>query len=70
MGEGKEMEEGSRKSISIKDLERTLKEIIFEKDLRPYRNLCNGLYELPGNIITNKKGLKVYLKEFKRKITV
>lgn len=62
MGEGKEMEKGSRKSISIKDLERTLKEIIFEEDLKPYRKLGNGLYELPGNIIANKKGLNEYLK--------
>jgi len=70
MGEGKEMEERGRKSISIKDIERVIKKIIFEEDLKPYRNLGNGLYELPGCIITNKKGLKEYLKEFKRRITV
>jgi chaperonin cofactor prefoldin len=70
MGAGKEIEEGCRKSISIKDIERTLKEITSEEDLKPYRNLGNGLYELSGCIITNKKGLKEYLKEFKRRITV
>lgn len=67
MGEGKEMEEGCRKSISLKDIERTLKEIIFEEDLKPYRKLGNGLYELPGNIITNKRGLKKFLEELKYK---
>ena len=64
------MERECRESISLKDVERVFKEIIFEEDLKPYRNLGNGLYELPGNIITNKNGLKEYLKGFKRRITV
>lgn len=60
------MGEGIRKVLTLKDVERTIKEIIFEEDLKPYRNLGNGLYELPGNIITNKKGLKEYLKGIKQ----
>lgn len=67
MGKGNEMERGCRKSISLKDVERVFKEIIFEEDLKPYRNLGNGLYELPGNIITNKRGLKKFLEELKHK---
>ena len=31
------------------------------EELRPYKDLGNGLYELPGNIICNKKGLNKYL---------
>ncbi len=66
MGKGNEMEEGCRKSISLKDVESAFREIISEGDLRPYKDLGNGLYELPGNIITNKRGLKQYLKELKQ----
>lgn len=32
-----------------------------EEDLQPYKDLGNGLYELPGNVICNKKGLDEYL---------
>lgn len=61
MGERKAMERGERTQISIEDLERTIKEIIFEEDLKPYRTFGNNLYELPINIITNKKGLDKFL---------
>lgn len=67
MGKGNEMERECRKRISLKDVERVFKEIIFEENLKPYRNLGNGLYELPGNTITNKKGLKEYLKRIHEK---
>jgi hypothetical protein len=67
MGERKEMERECRKSISLKDVESAFREIIFEEDLRPYKDLGNGLYELPGNIITNKRGLKQYLKRIHEK---
>lgn len=67
MGKGNEMERRCGESISLKDVERVFKEIIFEEDLKPYRNLDNGLYELPGNIITNKRGLKQYLKRIHEK---
>lgn len=70
MGKGNEMERGCRKSISLKDVKRVFKEIIFEEDLKPYRDLGNGLYELPGNTITNKNGLKEYLKGIKTTIIV
>lgn len=46
---------------TLKSIRRTIKDIIFEKDLQPYKDLGNGLYELPGNIITNEKGLNEYL---------
>ena len=50
------MEGKGRTSISIKDIEKCIKEILFEKDILPlYTPMSNGLYELPGNIITNKK---------------
>ena len=66
MGKGNEMEGGCRKSISLKDVESALREIIFEEGLRPYKDLGNGLYKLPGNTITNKNGLKEYLKKLKQ----
>lgn len=28
---------------------------------KPYKKLGGGLYELPGNVICNKKGLDKYL---------
>ena len=68
MGKGNEMERECRKRISLKDVERVFKEIIVGENLKPYRNLGNGLYKLPRNIITNMKGLKEYLKGIKTTI--
>ena len=70
MGERNEMEGGCRKSISLKDVESAFRKIISEEDLSPYKDLGNGLYELPGNTITNKNGLKEYLKGIKATIIV
>ncbi len=42
---------------------RIILESMISEDLLPYKNLGNGLYELPGNIICNKKGLNKYLNE-------
>ena len=33
-----------------------------EEDLKPYMDLGNGLYELPGYVIIDKVRLKEYLK--------
>ena len=66
MGKGKAMEKEGRTVLTFKDIERTLKTIISMEDLRPYKYLGNGLYELPGCIICNKKGLEEYLKELKK----
>ena len=48
--------------ISIETIIKTLKDISSEEELRLYKDLGNGLYELPGCIICNKKGLDEYLK--------
>jgi hypothetical protein len=67
MGEGKKVEEGGGRSISLKDIEEAIKKIVpSEEDLRPYKILDKGLYQLPGNIITGKRGLEQYLKELKK----
>lgn len=50
------MEEITRKKIV-----EILETIVSEEDLKPYKDLGNGLYELPGNVICNKKGLDEYL---------
>ena len=42
--------------ISIEKIIKALADISSEEDLQPYKDLGNGLYELPGNIITNEKG--------------
>ena len=65
MEKGKTMEEEGITVITLKDIESTLKMIVSMENLRPYKYLGNGLYELPGYIICNKKGLKEYLKELK-----
>ena len=65
MGKGKTMEEEGRTVLTFKNIERILKTIISMEDLRLYKDLGNGLYELPGCIICNKKGLKEYLKGLK-----
>ena len=51
--------------LSIEVLIEAIKDMFNEKDLWPYKDLGNGLYELPGNVICNKKGLDEYLKEVK-----
>lgn len=48
--------------INIETITKTLKDISSEEELRLYKDLGNGLYELPGCIICNKKGLDEYLK--------
>lgn len=52
--------------LTLESIIKVLKNIISE-DLQPYKDLGNGLYELPCNIITNEKGLKEYLDELRRK---
>jgi len=47
--------------LIIEKIRTVLETMISEKDLHPYKNLGNGLYELPGNIICNKRGLDRYL---------
>lgn len=46
--------------LTIEKIKTVLEGMISEEDLWPYKNLGNGLYELPGNIICNKKGLNKY----------
>lgn len=48
--------------ISIEKIIKVLKDISSEEELHPYKDLGNGLYELPGCIICNKKVLDEYLK--------
>lgn len=50
--------------LTIEKIRIVLEDMISEKDLLPYKNLGNGLYELPGNIICDKKGLNEYLNNF------
>ena len=47
--------------LTIEKIRIVLESMISEENLKPYRNLGNGLYELPGNVICNKKGLNEYL---------
>jgi len=49
--------------LTVEKIRIALESIFSEGDLRPYKNLGNGLYELPGNVICNKKGLNEYLNE-------
>ena len=49
--------------LTLEKIQRTLESMFSEEDLQPYKDMGNGLYELPGNIICNKKGLDEYLKE-------
>lgn len=48
--------------ISIEKIIKALADISSEEELLPYKDLGNGLYELPGCIICNKKALDEYLK--------
>ena len=54
--------------LTLESITKALKNIISEEDLQPYKDLGNGLYELPGNIITNEKGLKEYLDGLRKEI--
>ena len=47
--------------LTVEKIRIVLEGMISEKDLLPYKNLGNGLYELPGNVICTKKGLNEYL---------
>lgn len=58
------------KELSIEVLIKTIKDMFEEEELQLYKDLGNGLYELPGNIVCNKKGLAAYLKELKHKIKI
>lgn len=53
------------KELSIEAITEAVKDMFKEEELQLYKDLGNGLYELPGNIICNKKGLDAYLKELK-----
>jgi hypothetical protein len=54
--------------INIKKIEEILENMDSLDKLKPYKDLGNGLYKLPGNIICNKKGLDVYLKALHNEI--
>lgn len=43
--------------LTIEKIVKTFEDMFFEECLRPYKDLGNGLYEIPGNIICNKKVL-------------
>lgn len=49
------------KELTKESIVKALESICSEEDLQPYKDLGNGLYELPGNVICNKKGLDEYL---------
>lgn len=51
--------------ITLETITRVLESICCDEDLQPYKDLGDGLYELPGNVICNKSGLYEYLKELK-----
>ena len=42
--------------ITVEKIKKTLEELFCEEDLKQYKDLGNGLYELPGCVICNKKG--------------
>ena len=56
------------KELTLEGIIKTLKSIISEEDLKPYKDLGSGLYKLPCNIITNEKGLKKYLNGLREEI--
>ena len=49
------------KELTKESIVKALESMCSEEDLQPYKDLGNGLYELPGNVICNKKGLDMYL---------
>ena len=56
------------KELTLEDIEKTLENITSKENLQLYKDLGNGLYELPCNIITNEKGLKEYLDGLRKSI--
>ena len=54
------------KELTVESIVKALESICSEEDLQPYKDLGNGLYELPSNVICNKKGLDKYLKGLKQ----
>lgn len=50
------------KELTTEGIAKTLESVFSEEELLPYKDLGNGLYELPGNVICNKKALDNYLK--------
>ena len=53
--------------LTLESIIKVLENIITEEDLKPYKDLGNGLYELPDKIITNEQGLKEYLNGLRKK---
>lgn len=53
------------KELTKESIVKALKSMCTEEDLQPYIDLGNGLYELPGNVICNKKALDEYLSKLK-----
>ena len=51
------------RKLTLEDIEDALRSMFSKEDLKPYKELGNGLYELPGYVITDRVGLKKYLKE-------
>jgi hypothetical protein len=49
------------KELTKESIIKALESICSEEDLQPYKDLGSGLYELPGNVICNKKALDMYL---------
>lgn len=54
------------KQLLLSNIIKTIEDCLKNADLLPYKDLGNGLYELPGNIITNRKGCDEYLEELKK----
>ena len=54
--------------LTLEGITKMIESITSEEDLRPYRDLGNGLYELPGYIIANEEGLKEYLNGLRKEI--
>lgn len=49
--------------LTVEKIKKAFEEMFSEDDLQPYKDLGNGLYELPGCVICNKKGLDMYLEK-------
>lgn len=45
------------KKLTLKQIIKILESMFSEENLRPYKDLSNDLYELPGNITCNKMAL-------------